>query len=590
MKPIKWALALTLMIAPSVLAQKSGPNQENTDARKNLKVVVIAIEDFNDPDFQNPILNKNIGIAADEVVAFFAKYFPTAEIKVIRDLPEDQTLNPVDTRTTSAALKEFFSDEFPNRILDGNITVLFIISHGVKRPYHNGKSESDLLIITSDTKAAELPGRTLWLSSDIVAHLNGLKRGTFLLGFIDTCDAGAADNIALNVQAAIQKQDDMQTMLWGASVSDTDDMQANFTRALIQIWTDAKEGPNEDGQLPCTNTANTPFKVHKAMNKLIAPKSLPENEGIPAWLISTPTFGCLETFGKNSAIVQVRNGTKDDIQVQFKSTLTGELAGSWPVPKTSGAAIWLPRGSYSMITLRGPDSIDTKDFDFKDSGIGLYEVPGGTYAVAETAHDLARAASSGAAAGLGQRDVDVYNQLAMIKFESIEDSANADRLATLLGKLPSPTAFEATVNDPASASVAEPDPHSLSNSFTESSREGTAVAYKSDKHSITVKFDYDFSRARACSPGVKRRCVQKFVVFVKDKRNNWEEKVLTIPAPAGAVEFTKGITATTPPITITPGRYELGVAAFGANGDQSDINASRAKILIKHCIPCIIAF
>jgi hypothetical protein len=90
-------------------------------------------------------------------------------------------------------------------------------------------------------------------------------------------------------------------------------------------------------------------------------------------------------------------------------------------------------------------------------------------------------------------------------------------------------------------------------------------------HSITVKFDYDFTRNRVCTPEMKKKeadaCVATFVVY--DISNPKAYKLFSIPAPPGSKGMVKGITATSPRMLFGVGKHRIGVAAVSGNGRES---------------------
>ncbi len=90
---------------------------------KQLEVVIISVENFDDPQYQNALLQTNIQKATDQLINFFSTRFPTAKRTVLRGHDE----------TTSGHLTEFFRGTF-RQLVNGNITLLFILSHGEALP------------------------------------------------------------------------------------------------------------------------------------------------------------------------------------------------------------------------------------------------------------------------------------------------------------------------------------------------------------------------------------------------------------------------------------------------------------------------
>jgi hypothetical protein len=98
-------------------------------------------------------------------------------------------------------------------------------------------------------------------------------------------------------------------------------------------------------------------------------------------------------------------------------------------------------------------------------------------------------------------------------------------------------------------------------------------------HTVTVKFDYDFTKTPACSPKTtSKTCIKQFDVY---DAPGARYKLFTIPAPAGATGVVKGITARNPSHTFEPGTHFIAVTAENAAGVESDTNAARVPVEVK---------
>lgn len=98
------------------------------------------------------------------------------------------------------------------------------------------------------------------------------------------------------------------------------------------------------------------------------------------------------------------------------------------------------------------------------------------------------------------------------------------------------------------------------------------AASGSAMHSITVKFDYDFTGNPVCKPKMKKKeadaCVAAFVVYdISSPAKLY--KLFSIPAPPDSKGIVKGITATSPRMLFGVGRHRIGVAAVSGNGRES---------------------
>jgi hypothetical protein len=98
-------------------------------------------------------------------------------------------------------------------------------------------------------------------------------------------------------------------------------------------------------------------------------------------------------------------------------------------------------------------------------------------------------------------------------------------------------------------------------------------------HSITVKFDYDFTKTPACSAKTtSKTCVKEFEVY---DVSGGRYKLFSIPVPEGAKGFVKGITGQSPARTFEPGTHFLSVTALNAMGIESDTNAAKITVEVK---------
>ena len=98
-------------------------------------------------------------------------------------------------------------------------------------------------------------------------------------------------------------------------------------------------------------------------------------------------------------------------------------------------------------------------------------------------------------------------------------------------------------------------------------------------HSITVQFDYDFTKTPACTAKVTRACVQKFNVY--DISSEKPYLLFSIPVPQNAQGLTKGITASSPRMWFAVGSHRIGVSAQMPDGEKSPPRDCKVIIEIK---------
>jgi hypothetical protein len=99
------------------------------------------------------------------------------------------------------------------------------------------------------------------------------------------------------------------------------------------------------------------------------------------------------------------------------------------------------------------------------------------------------------------------------------------------------------------------------------------------KRKVTVTFNYDFNLSPACSLTLTKNCVRQFNVY--DTTDKKLVKLFTIPLPADATGFVKGITGTSPPLNLRDAEHILSVTAQEADGTESDFGACTIRIRIK---------
>jgi len=91
----------------------------------------------------------------------------------------------------------------------------------------------------------------------------------------------------------------------------------------------------------------------------------------------------------------------------------------------------------------------------------------------------------------------------------------------------------------------------------------------SGMHSISVAFNYDFTKTPACSAKVTQDCVAKFQVFDISIPGR-QFLLFSIAVPPGAAGKSNPIKATGPRMKFEVGRHRLGVSAVTPQGGESD--------------------
>ena len=109
---------------------------------------------------------------------------------------------------------------------------------------------------------------------------------------------------------------------------------------------------------------------------------------------------------------------------------------------------------------------------------------------------------------------------------------------------------------------------------------GSSATATTSPHTVTLKFDYNFSVNSACTAKKPTKvCVKEFQVYnLTDKGQR--TKLFTIKAPDGATEMLK-VTGKSEPLPLAPGQRMLAVAAVSNTGKESNTYACTTMIDIK---------
>jgi hypothetical protein len=93
---------------------------------------------------------------------------------------------------------------------------------------------------------------------------------------------------------------------------------------------------------------------------------------------------------------------------------------------------------------------------------------------------------------------------------------------------------------------------------------------ESGRHSITLRFDYDFRLTPACVSGMEKVCVERFDVYDISAGLDKRTKLASLLVPSGAKGVVKGISVTTPSLLFESGKHLLAVTAHTPEGQESD--------------------
>jgi hypothetical protein len=96
---------------------------------------------------------------------------------------------------------------------------------------------------------------------------------------------------------------------------------------------------------------------------------------------------------------------------------------------------------------------------------------------------------------------------------------------------------------------------------------GSGDPGQSAVHTITVKFDYDFTNVPVCAGKPSEKCVQQFIVY--DISGPKKIKLFSLPPPQGAKGKMTGITGVSPKLLFMVGSHRIGVSAASSANTES---------------------
>jgi hypothetical protein len=114
----------------------------------------------------------------------------------------------------------------------------------------------------------------------------------------------------------------------------------------------------------------------------------------------------------------------------------------------------------------------------------------------------------------------------------------------------------------------------------QASTPSAAAPNPSGKHTVTVTFNYDFSRTPSCSAKVTKHCILQFNVYDVSAGAKKRVKIFSILATPGETKAVPGIKGTSPLMAFEPGKHKLAVTAQDANGKESNVDADTTWVTV----------
>lgn len=100
------------------------------------------------------------------------------------------------------------------------------------------------------------------------------------------------------------------------------------------------------------------------------------------------------------------------------------------------------------------------------------------------------------------------------------------------------------------------------------------------KHTVTVRFNYNFKKVHACPAKAHKRCVAKFNIYNVTVHGQ-RYFLFSIPAPANARGKVKHITGKSKPLLLAAGKHMIAVTAVWNTGAESNLYGSTTMVRVK---------
>jgi hypothetical protein len=384
-----FAVALVLLLPARLQCQQP--------LQKKLQVVIIAVSQFDDTDWQNASLEISIKQSSQDIQKFFRENFPTAKLTVLE----------THQQTTAKSIQEFFSPHGDFRKLaNGTATVLFIISHGKPHTGPVPPLTNDLWVVGSETHPGDARERWVSVAKDVVQQIDDLEPGSVVFLFLDTCYSGSLQSLEMRVNADFAELYGIRMMVMASSLPKERSYRATFSEALIDRWKEPSTGE------ACTSPWQAPSSLRKYMIQRLEPPPLSLFEGNPQIVI--PFFGdfCLESFDKDHGLLVLFNASTETLS----ALINGDRTAPLPVQTLQVVPHTLRRDKYRLEVFASNTNapLMEKPLDLNQDPIA-FEVLG-TPSAAKLGASYLRAASYVTTAGLPNGRAATFEKRAFSSF------------------------------------------------------------------------------------------------------------------------------------------------------------------------------
>jgi hypothetical protein len=410
MSAVKWVSVASLC---GLLLSSNGLCQATP--QKKLEVVILAVTQFKDHRWDNPLLEQSIKNSEKDLKSYFREHFPHAELHVVdSEDPENTSLGSIVT---------FMQDDFP-KFAEGNLTLFFVLSHGIPINQPNPIFGKDLLIATYETNKTTYTG-ALSVAKQLFPAFAGLNTpGSTVFLFLDTCYSGAAQSLSDDLFEALAANYGLRMMVMASSLSDAQAYRATFTEALLDLWNKASR-PSPGSA--CTDPQQAPDQLRAFIVRRLKPQVLKPLEGKPVTPIPFRGKLCMESFGAESGLFVFFNARLDDVAATVLANGKSIDEISFPLAlETNKVVPYLaPRNQYTVdvVDNEGTRLFEPVSTDLVNEPVTF--VPIGPAKPHELAVGFEKTADYGAQAGLPKGELVSFQKAAFATFASAGEQDRA---------------------------------------------------------------------------------------------------------------------------------------------------------------------
>jgi hypothetical protein len=248
---------------------------------------------------------------------------------------------------------------------NGNITLIFLLSHGEPLKAPGTLADQDVMFMTSDTKKAAPSGTAILVGEEVATGaFKRLERGSTVWVFLDACFSGAVASPQLQIDQKIMDNIGAKVMVMAAAMPEDETYQAAFTRALLKIWeTPSLDGPSCIEPPPLADKQEVqPYLLWKTMKSVLAEskisddkKNLPLERG-PRTLVPYNGDICLDSFSAQGGSILFYNTSNKTFDIEIRP------AGGVANPQTKRRTIQPTSGDKVNVT---QVKLDRGDFELQ---------------------------------------------------------------------------------------------------------------------------------------------------------------------------------------------------------------------------------